>query len=272
MKWFPGFGFQGHKREFQEEIDAHLQMAIADRVARGETAEAARQAAAREYGNTPLVQDVTRDMWGQGWFEQLRRDVRYALRQLRKSPGFSITATAMLAMAICANSTVFSWIDRTMLRPIPGAQGHGRSCRRPSGGNGTSLRLRPFSYLDYRRCCRPSRTTPSPECSHISSDWITLTDGWAQPQRIYIGNVSANFFDVLEVKPQLGRFFLPQEETRAGARRRRAVRRAWVLVMEDALCGRPWKLWARRSSCPAYCDGDRRSAGGIYRGGAGASG
>ena len=51
----------------------------------------------------------------------LLQDVRFALRQLRKNPGFTITATAMLAIAICANSTVFSWIDGTMLRPIPGA-------------------------------------------------------------------------------------------------------------------------------------------------------
>ena len=81
MKWFPGFGFQRRNRELKEEIDAHLQMAIADRVARGETAEAARQAATREFGNIPLVQDVTRQMWGGGWFEQIGRDVRYALRR-----------------------------------------------------------------------------------------------------------------------------------------------------------------------------------------------
>jgi len=166
MKWFPSFGFQRRKRELQEEIDAHLQMAIADRVARGETAETARQAAAREFGNILLVQDVTRDMWGQAWLEQLGRDVRYALRQLRKSPGFTITATAMLAVAICANSTVFSWIDGTMLRPIPGARDTGDlvSLQR---GNGTSLRLRPSPISTIAICA--SRTTPSPEYSHITT-------------------------------------------------------------------------------------------------------
>src|SRR5262249_29729391 len=83
VKWFSNFGSQLRNRELQEEIDAHLQMAIADRVERGETEEKARQAATREFGNISLVQDVTRQMWGGGWFEQLVRDFRYALRQLR---------------------------------------------------------------------------------------------------------------------------------------------------------------------------------------------
>jgi len=149
MKWFPSFGSQRRKRELQEEIDAHLQMAIADRVARGETTETARQAATREFGNVLLVQDVTREMWGQGWLEQLGRDVRYALRQLRKSPGFTITATTMLAVAICANSTVFSWIDGTMLRPIPGARDTGDLVSLQRGERNFSP-VPPFSYPDYR--------------------------------------------------------------------------------------------------------------------------
>src|SRR5579863_2227210 len=213
MKWISSFGFQRRKRELQEEIDAHLQMAIADRVTRGETAESARQAAAREFGNIPLVQDVTRDMWGQAWLEQLGRDVRYALRQLRKSPGFSITATAMLAVAICANSTVFSWIDGTMLRPIPGARDTGDLVSLQRGERSFSP-TPPFSYLDYRDLREQNHTFAGILAYH--HDWITLTGG-AQPERAYIANVSANYFDVLGIKPLLGRFFLAEEETRPGA-------------------------------------------------------
>jgi predicted permease len=213
MKWFPSFGFQRRKRELQEEIDAHLQMAIADRVARGETAETARQAAAREFGNIPLVQDLTREMWGQGWLEQLGRDVRYALRQLRKSPGFSITATAMLAVAICANSTVFSWIDGTMLHPIPGARDTGDLVSLQRGERNFSP-TPPFSYLDYRDLREQNHTFAGILAYH--HDWITLTGG-AQPERVFIANVTANYFDVLGIKPVLGRFFLAEEETRPDA-------------------------------------------------------
>jgi predicted permease len=213
MKWFPCFGFQRRKRELQEEIDAHLQLAIAERVARGESAEAARQAAAREFGNIPLVQDVTRDMWGQSWVEQLGRDVRYSLRQLRKSPGFTITATAMLAVAICANSTIFSWIDGTMLRPIPGARDTGDLVSLQRGERNFSP-TPPFSYLDYRDMREQNHTLTGILAYH--NDWIALTGG-SHPERAYIANVSANYFDVLGIKPVLGRFFLPEEETRPDA-------------------------------------------------------
>ncbi|MFZ0270339.1 MAG: ABC transporter permease [Acidobacteriaceae bacterium] len=211
MKGFPSFGFQRRKREFEEEIDAHLQMAIADRVARGESAESARQAAEREFGSIPLVQDVTRDMWGQGWLEQLGRDLRYALRQLGRSPGFTTTATVMLAVAICANSTVFSWIDGTMLRPIPGARDMGDLVSLQRGERNFSP-TPPFSYLDYRDLREQNHAFAGMLAYH--NDWIALTGG-AQPERAYVAKVSANFFDVLGIQPMLGRFFLPEEESRA---------------------------------------------------------
>ena len=79
----------------------------------------------------------------------LLQDVRFALRQLRKNPGFTITATAMLALAICANSTVFSWIDGTMLHPIPGARDTGDLVSVMRGQWNISPSP-PLSYLDYR--------------------------------------------------------------------------------------------------------------------------
>ena len=141
----------------------------------------------------------------------LLQDIRFALRQLRKSPGFAITATAMLAVAICANSTVFSWMDGTMLRPIPGARDAGELVSLQRGERNFSP-TPPFSYLDYRDLREQNHTLAGILAYH--NDWIALTGG-AQPERVYIANVSANYFDVLGIKPVLGRFFLPEEESRA---------------------------------------------------------
>ena len=115
----------------------------------------------------------------------------------------------MLVVAICANSTVFSWIDGTMLRPIPGARDTGDLVSLQRGERNFSP-VPPLSYPDYRDLREQNHTFTGILAYH--HDWITLTDG-AQPERAYIANVSANFFDVLGIKPVLGRFFLPEEES-----------------------------------------------------------
>ncbi len=140
-------------------------------------------------------------------------DVRFALRQLRKDLGFTITATAMLAVAICANSTIFSWIDGTMLHPIPGARDTG-SLVSVMRGQWNISPAPPFSYPDYRDLRDRNRSFVGLLAYH--HDWISITGG-AAPQRIYLANVSSNYFDVLGIKPVLGRFFLPEEETRPDA-------------------------------------------------------
>ncbi len=143
----------------------------------------------------------------------LLQDVRFALRQLRKNPGFMMTATAMLAVAICANSTVFSWIDGTMLRPIPGARNTGELVTVVRGQWNISPSP-PFSYPDYRDL-RDQNHSLSGFLAY-NHDWLSLTGG-AQPERVYVSNVSSNYFDVLGIRPLLGRFFLPEEETRPDA-------------------------------------------------------
>ncbi len=144
----------------------------------------------------------------------LLQDTRFAVRQLRRNLGFTIAATVMLAVAICANSTVFSWIDGTMLHPIAGAR-HTDELVSVMRGEWSTSPTPPLSYLDYRDLREQNHSLTGLLAYH--SDWITLTRAGAAPERIYIGNVSANFFDVLGVKPLLGRFFLPEEETRPDA-------------------------------------------------------
>jgi predicted permease len=142
----------------------------------------------------------------------LLQDVRFALRQLRKNPWFTITATGMLAIAICANSTILSWINGTMLHPIPLARDTG-SLVSVMRGQWSITPSPPFSYPDYRDLRERNQSLSGMIAYH--HDWLTLT-GNGRPERIYVSNVSANFFDVLGIKPALGRFFLPGEEVRPG--------------------------------------------------------
>src|SRR5580704_17988701 len=110
--------FRRRRDELHEEIENHLRMAIADRVARGEPQEAARQAAMREFGNVPLVQDVTSNLWDWVWLEKLTQDCRYAVRQIHRSPGFALAVIGTLALGIGAASAMFTVVDHVLLQPV----------------------------------------------------------------------------------------------------------------------------------------------------------
>lgn len=113
------FRFLRRKSDLREELESHLRMAIADRVARGQSPVDARMSAMRELGNVPLIADVTRDQWGWRRLELWMRDVRYALRQLRKSPGFTLTVVITLALGIGANTAIFTLVQGILLRSLP---------------------------------------------------------------------------------------------------------------------------------------------------------
>ncbi len=103
----------------EEEIQAHLRMAAEGRRERGDSAEEARTAALREFGNIPLVEDATREVWGWAWLERLLQDLKYALKQLRNFPGFTCAVIGTLALGLGAAAAMFTAVDRVLLRPFP---------------------------------------------------------------------------------------------------------------------------------------------------------
>ncbi len=111
--------WERRKNDLHAELEAHLRIAVEERMARGESYEEAHAAAVREMGNPPLVADVTRTSWGWQWLERTWQDVRYALRQLRKSPGYTATALITLTLAIGANTAVFGLMYALLLKSLP---------------------------------------------------------------------------------------------------------------------------------------------------------
>jgi putative ABC transport system permease protein len=134
------------------------------------------------------------------------QDLRYAVRVLLKSPAYTAIAVITLALGIGANTTIFSWIDSTLLNPVPGlatpsevvALSEGTSIQNPF----------PFSYPDYVALRDGQRSFSGLTAFSIQA--MSLT-GTAQPQRVWGMVASANYFDVLGVRPKLGRGFLPEE-------------------------------------------------------------
>jgi len=141
-------------------------------------------------------------------------DLRYALRQLRKNPGFTALAVGTLALGIAANMTIFSWINSTLLNPIPGVA-HTSNMITIMRGERSEHATPPFSYLDYADLRESSHSFSGLLAYH--DDYMAIT-GSGRPERIYGTLASANYFEVLGVRPIIGRSLLSSLSVeRAGA-------------------------------------------------------
>ena len=207
-------------QDLKAEIDSHVQLLADEYVARGMSPEAARRAARLEIGGAEQVRAEVREARGGMLLEQLWQDLRYGLRNLRKSPGFAALAVFTLALGIGANTAMFSVIDGVLLRKPPFADPSRVIVVLQMLANGNKNLFSTPDYLEWKRQAGPlAQMSVQAEISH--------TLGTGEPAERIVGvKATAEMFSVLGVAPSIGRPFTTEED-RPGAGN--------VVVLSDTL-------------------------------------
>ena len=202
-----------HKRELDadmaEEMRSHIELRTQENVAAGMTPEEAHYAALRQFGGTESIQETCRDQRGVSGLENLARDLRFGVRQLRRNPGF--TAVAVLTLAIClgANLAIFAVVDAVLLRPLPFPDAD-RLVTLFNIYPGAGIARAGASPAQYYE-----RRGRIPAFSHMAlAHGGTVIVGEAgATEQVGITRVSPDFFATLGVSPRIGRTFTDAEMT-----------------------------------------------------------
>jgi macrolide transport system ATP-binding/permease protein len=195
--------------EMDEELRSHLEMAVEWNLRKGMTAEDARREALRGLGGLEQTKELYRDQRGLPSIETLLQDLRFGLRMLRRSPGFSLIAILCLTLGIGANAAVFSWIEGILFRPYP-LVSHQERLVAVGGTSNGAPGGNPLSWPDFQDLQRRCTLCETLFVSKITGTTLSIGD---RAERTTGSIVSANYFDAIGVHPMLGRGFLPGEDT-----------------------------------------------------------
>lgn len=227
MRWFDLLAMKfrmltrrrGAGAQLDDELRFHLERQIAENVAAGMAPEEARSAALRTFGNPALVRDQARSTWNWSRMESLMQDVRYGMRTLLRTPGFTMVAVLVIGLGIGANVALFTVVRNVLLKPLPYRDPGGLVSLYEAdfGGNHPSwspyLPVDAGSMQDWREAALGMAKLA------FTSTWQEYNlsaEGGKIPEKINAAWCSSNFFSLLGVEPLLGRTFSADDD-RAGA-------------------------------------------------------
>jgi putative ABC transport system permease protein len=207
-------------RELDEELSAYLEMAAEEKMKGGLSRAAAFRAVRLERGNLQVAKEIIRSGGWESFFDTWRQDIRFALRMLGKSPGFTAVSVLTLALGIGANTAIFSLTNQILLRDLPVPHAEQLVILRSPGPNhghtwgDVDQGAQSFSYPMYKDLReRATMFSGLLACRRVTVN----VSGHGETQAAHADLVSGNFFDTLEVQPELGRLFTPSDETAPGA-------------------------------------------------------
>src|SRR5215510_3078247 len=196
------------EQELDEEIRYHIERQIEEHIAKGMTPEEARHAALRAMGGVEQRKEECRDTRRVRLIEDLAQDLRYGLRTLRKSPGFTAVAVLSLALGIGANTAIFSVVNVLLFKPLP-YPGSERLMQLYKFNNASRRESPMWEYPKFEMLRDQNRSFDLVAAFTDRSATIT---GDEEPERVKFEFVSASYFPLLGLSPVIGRTFSAKED------------------------------------------------------------